>query len=146
MNTATNKEIIRKIYAALAQGDRGQFAAHLAPDYVWRFPSNGSWSRTCVGQDEVRDKLLGPLFALFAGPYTARLVGLVAEGEQVVAQVEGHVPLKSGQVYENRYCMIFHFREGKIAEVVEYCDTDHVERVLGPYEDALRAYRSSTTK
>ncbi|MEA3183284.1 MAG: hypothetical protein QOI59_6807, partial [Gammaproteobacteria bacterium] len=29
------------------------------------------------------------------------------------------------------------FRDRKIAEVVEYGDTDLEERVLGPYEDAL---------
>jgi ketosteroid isomerase-like protein len=46
--------------------------------------------------------------------------------------------LKSGERYDNHYCFIFHFRDGKIAEVVEYCDTDLEERVLGNY-DAVRA-------
>jgi ketosteroid isomerase-like protein len=32
----------------------------------------------------------------------------------------------------------FRFRGNKIAELVEYCDTDLIERVLGPYEEALK--------
>jgi ketosteroid isomerase-like protein len=33
---------------------------------------------------------------------------------------------------------VFKFRDDKIAEVVEYCDTDLEERVLGNYEDVVR--------
>ena len=47
------------------------------------------------------------------------------------------VQSKTGKRYNNEYCFLFRFRGDKIAEVVEYCDTDLKERVLGPYDDAV---------
>ena len=107
------------------------------PDYVWRFPGHSSWSKRFAGQEEVRDKLLKPLFALFATEYRAHAINLVAEGDYVVAEVRGDVQTKRGQRYNNEYCFVFKFRGDKIAEVVEYCDTDLEERVLGNYDDAV---------
>jgi uncharacterized protein len=52
--------------------------------------------------------------------------------------VRGDVETRSGKRYNNEYCFVFRFRNGKIAEVVEYCDTDLEERVLGSYDDAVR--------
>jgi ketosteroid isomerase-like protein len=143
MSAERNKQVIERIYAAMAEGDRSVFAASVHPDYVWRFPGHCSWSRRFDGQEPIHRDLLRPLFGLFATDYTARAINLVAEGDMVVAEVRGDVMLKSGKRYDNHYCFIFHFRDGKIAEVVEYCDTDLEERVLGNYDIVLAAYRAS---
>ena len=143
MGTIENKDTIRRIYQALETGDRSVFGASVHPDYVWRFPGHSSWSQRFSGQEEVRTKLLKPLFALFATEYRAHAINLVAEGDFVVAEVRGDVQTKRGQRYNNEYCFVFKFRGDKIAEVVEYCDTDLEERVLGNYEDAVRLVAAS---
>lgn len=143
MSAELNKQIISDIYAAMAKGDLGPFAASLHADYVWRLPGHCSWSRRFEGREAVQRDLLGPLFSLFANTYTAQAINLVAEGEMVAAEVRGDVLLKSGGRYGNPYCFIFHFRDGKIAEVVEYCDTDLEERVLGNYDTVLAAHRAA---
>ena len=134
-----NKETIRRIYAALEQGDLAPFGAAVHPDYVWRLAGHASWSKRFAGQAAVRADLLKPLFALFATQYRARAVNLVAEGDFVVAEVQGDVMTKAGGRYNNEYCLVFRFRDGRIIELVEYCDTDLIERVLGPYEAAVQA-------
>jgi ketosteroid isomerase-like protein len=78
------------------------------------------------------------LFALFATEYKAKAINLIAEGDTVVAEVRGDVQTKTGKRYNNEYCFLFRFRGDKIAEIVEYCDTDLEERVLGPYDNAVR--------
>jgi uncharacterized protein len=138
MGTVENKETIRRIYAALENGDRSVFGASVQPDYVWRLAGQCSWSKRFAGQEDVRTNLLKPLFALFATEYHARAIKLVAEGDHVVAEIRGDVQTKSGHHYNNEYCFVFTFRDGKIAEIVEYGDTDLLERALGPYEDAVR--------
>ncbi|MBA3676677.1 MAG: nuclear transport factor 2 family protein [Sphingosinicella sp.] len=141
MTAIENKRMISDIYTALEKGDRGPFGEACHPNYVWRFPGHCSWSRRFEGQESVRRDLIAPLFALFATEYTARVINLVAEGDQVVAEVRGDVITKAGGRYNNEYCFIFKFRDGKIIEIVEYCDTDLEERVLGKYEDAVAVYR-----
>jgi uncharacterized protein len=139
MSANANKETVRRIYAALESGDLNAFGAAVHPDYVWRLTGYSSWSRRLEGQDAIRTRLLKPLFALFATQYRASAVNLVAEGDFVVAEVRGDVLTKRGERYDNEYCIVFRFRGNKIAEIVEYCDTDLIERVLGPYEDALKS-------
>jgi uncharacterized protein len=139
MSAEQNKQIIRQIYQAMSVGDRSVFAAHVHPDYVWRLPGHSSWSKRFEGQDAVRRDLLRPLFALFASDYKAEAINLIAEGDLVVAEVRGDVQTRLGERYNNEYCFIFRFAGDRIAEVVEYCDTDLEERVLGRYEDAVNA-------
>jgi uncharacterized protein len=95
------------------------------------------WSRRFEGQDAIRARLLKPLFALFATQSRSRAVNLIAEGDFVIAEVRDDVLTKRGERYEN--CIVFRFRGNRIAEIVEYCDTDLIERVLGPCEDALKS-------
>jgi hypothetical protein len=139
MSSDRNRQIVERIYEAMARGDGLPFASALHEDCVWRLPGQSSWSRRFEGLDTINRELLRPLFGRFATPYTAQLVSLVAEGDTVAAEVKGDVLTKDGERYANDYCFIFRFRDGKIAEVVEYGDTALEERVLGPYEQASAA-------
>ncbi|MFC3711703.1 nuclear transport factor 2 family protein [Sphingoaurantiacus capsulatus] len=141
MSSETNKDIVRRIYEAMAKGDGTLFAASLHEDCVWRLPGQASWSRRFEGLDSVNRDLFRPLFARFATPYTAQLVSLIGEGDTVVAEVKGDVTTIDGARYANDYCFIFRFRDGKITEVVEYGDTALEDRVLGSYEDAVALLR-----
>jgi uncharacterized protein len=141
MNSTHNKQVIAEIYRAMELGDRTAFAKACHPDYVWRLAGHSSWSKRFEGQNVIRRELIGPLFTLFATDYKAQVINLIAEGDSVMAEVRGDVMTKTGKRYFNEYCFIFKFQEGQIIEVVEYCDTDHLEKVLGSYEDALANYR-----
>jgi uncharacterized protein len=135
-----NKQTIADIYDALAKGDTSVFAKACHPDYVWRFPGHYSWAKRFEGQDVIQLQLIMPLYALFATQYKAHAINIMGEGDCVVAEVRGDVMTKTGQRYNNEYCFVFKFKNSKIIEVVEYCDTDLIERVLGKYEDAVSSY------
>lgn len=137
MGAAANKEIVREIYEAMENGDRSAFGEAMHPDCVWRLAGHHSWTGPFEGQANIRNNLLRPLFNQFAGTYRAKAVNLVGEGDVVVAEVQGDVMTKRGERYDNEYCILFYFRDGKIVQIVEYCDTDLIERVLGPYGDAV---------
>ncbi|HEY5810992.1 MAG TPA: nuclear transport factor 2 family protein [Povalibacter sp.] len=52
--------------------------------------------------------------------------GVIAEGDKVALEVESFGPLKNGRVYNNQYHIWMRIRDGRIAEVHEYLDTQHV--------------------
>jgi uncharacterized protein len=137
MSATENKEVIGRIYAAMEQGDISLFGAHVDPQYVWRIAGQCSWSGTFEGREAILRDLIRPLFNRFATTYKAKLKSLIAEGDCVVAEVDGDVFTKDGRRYNNNYCFVFKFRGDKITEIIEYADTDLEERVLGPYKDAL---------
>lgn len=104
---------------------------------MWRVAGQCSWSGEFKGRDAIVRDLLRPLFSRFGATYKATLKTVIAEGDVVVAEVDGDVVTKDGQRYNNEYCFVFVFRGDKIAVVTEYGDTDLEERVLGSYRDAV---------
>lgn len=52
--------------------------------------------------------------------------GLIAEGDRVAVEVESYGELRNGRVYNQQYHMLMTIRDGKISEVREYLDTQHV--------------------
>jgi uncharacterized protein len=55
---------------------------------------------------------------------------LTAEDDRVAAVVECHATFDDGRVYENMYHFLIRLDGGRIAQLWEYGDTLHAERVL----------------
>ena len=80
----------------------------------------------------MREELLAPLMAQFADRYTNTASRLIAEGEYVVIEFQGHVTTKSGQPYNNQYCYVCRLEDGQLKELTEYMDSALAEAVLTP--------------
>lgn len=52
--------------------------------------------------------------------------GVIAEEDKVALEVESYGRLKNGRIYNNQYHIWMRIRDGRIAEVHEYLDTQHV--------------------
>jgi len=77
-----------------------------------------------------------------ARPFRVRVLAFnfIAEGDTVVVEAKGDNVTKSGDRYDNEYCMVWRIQNGRITQIKEYCDTALVERVLGPFpKSQLRA-------
>jgi ketosteroid isomerase-like protein len=59
------------------------------------------------------------------------VIGMVAEGNKVAAEVRSYADLTDGRTYENQYHMLFTLRQGKIVEVKEYADTLLIAHMFG---------------
>lgn len=131
--TPQHKERMGAAMAALAEGDRRPFADLMAQDFTWIVTGQGAWSGRYEGREAVRERLLRPLFAQFAGTYTNRALRIVGEGDVVVVECRGSVATRSGQRYDNQYCYVCRFgADGLLHELVEYMDTELAARVLAP--------------
>ena len=58
-----------------------------------------------------------------------RVKQVTAEGERVALEVESYGELLDGRVYNQEYHALMTIRDGKIATVREYMDTQHVHDV-----------------
>jgi ketosteroid isomerase-like protein len=104
----------------------------MADDFRWTIKGETAWSRTYEGKAAVLDELLGPLMSQIAGRYRNAAERFIAEGDYVVVQCQGSSETKSGERYDNAYCYVCRFDDGKLRELVEYLDTALVDRVLDP--------------
>lgn len=130
MTSQRNKEILAAVFADTSNGKGRLFVDTLADDVRWTIIGSTSWSKTYVGKGSVINDLLRPLSKQLGGINVIRATNFVADGDQVVVQGTGHNVTASGKKYENSYCWVILMRDGKMAEITEYADTQLIATVL----------------
>jgi ketosteroid isomerase-like protein len=131
MSAAENKKLMQEIFAGLAVGDRSLFRQSVTDSYRIVVMGRSSWSQTIEG-DALR-KYLEYVRARFSAPGKTIPERFIADGDIVAVEARGDNYSASGERYDNQYCLIFRFEDGKIAEMREYMDTAFCERLLGRY-------------
>src|SRR5262249_55600369 len=132
MTPTENKAFVQTIFDARSRRDNAPFIAAMADDFVWRIIRSTAWSGDYVGKEDVRERLLKPLYQQFTAPTAITPTCILADGEFVVAECLGDATTRSGEKYCNTYCFVIRLADGKLKELTEYMDTALVERVLKP--------------
>jgi uncharacterized protein len=131
MTAAENKKLMQDIFAGLTVGDRSLFWRSVTDRYRIVVMGHSSWSQTVEGDALL--KYLEYVRARFNAPGKTVPERFIADGDIVAVEARGDNYSASGERYDNQYCLIFRFEDGKIAEMREYMDTAFCERVLGRY-------------
>lgn len=130
MNTAENKQLLQRVFAEMANGNTKPFGEILADNVRWKIIGSTRYSKVFEGKQIVYKELLEPLFSQFANQYANRAHRFIAEEDYVVVEARGRVSTKAGKEYNNEYCYVFRFADGKARELTEYCDTAMIDRTL----------------
>ncbi|MCX4685860.1 nuclear transport factor 2 family protein [Kitasatospora purpeofusca] len=117
---------------AVARGDLDAVTAAFTEDVTWTYPGDLPLSGVWRGRDAVVGDFLGGAGRLFApgSAVEVTLTGVLADGDRVLAEWTSRGTTVHGLRYDNRCAGVFTVREGRIAAVREYTDTDHVARTL----------------
>ncbi len=126
----TNKELLRHVYTEVSRGDAAPLLAALADDVRWTIIGSTPLSGTFQGKQEVLDKLLKPLTARLTGPIVFTFDRFIAEGDHVVMIAGAEATAVTGRPYNNVYCIVCRFADGKIQEMTDYVDTELITRAL----------------
>ncbi|WP_280241187.1 nuclear transport factor 2 family protein [Nocardia abscessus] len=124
-----NKKLLADIFEQMSLGNTRALSDAMADDFRWVFPGDWSWSGTWEPKSAVLEGLLRPLMAQFT-EYRSAAELILAEDDRVVVRARAQAVTTRGETYEQIYCFLFRVADGKLREVVEYCDTALVERVL----------------
>ncbi len=131
MGAAENKAILKNMFAELAKGNGGALLDALDDDIEWTLIGTTSLSKTYKGKQSVIDDFLGPFMATIDGHTEITPDNFIADGDYVALQGRGKARTKSGLDYNNTYCWVYKFGNGKIVSIVEYLDTELVRKVFG---------------
>ncbi|MEU2039120.1 nuclear transport factor 2 family protein [Nocardia niwae] len=129
MTAIENKKLLMEIFEQMSLGNTRAFSDAMADDFRWIFPGDWSWSGTWEPKSVVLDHLLRPLMTQFT-EYRSAAERIVAEDDHVVVRARAQAVTTRGESYDQTYCFVFRVADGKLREVVEYCNTALVERVL----------------
>ena len=122
--------MMQEIFAQLSEGNDQPFLDAMADDMQWHWMGSGQWSRTFSGKSEIVDGLWAAVRTTLKPPYTAVANRFIADGDLVVIEAVGRNRTPDGKIYNNKYCWVLRFEEGKIRELNEYMDTDLVTRTF----------------
>jgi uncharacterized protein len=126
-----NKRLIRHVAEVLATGESGAMLELLDDDATWWTPLVGTMTKSEFGTAWAGSG------SLLKAPMQFELVALTAEGNRVAVEMESQAELTNDRLYANKYHMLFVLRNGKILEVKEYLDTQHVIDVFGESAKAV---------
>jgi ketosteroid isomerase-like protein len=129
-DTQANKRITAQLFEHLSAGENDTALAMLSDDSTWwlagtpgKLPVAGTLNKAQV------TKLFRNITGALQGPIAMTVKHMVAEGDDVAAEVESLGHLKNGRTYNQHYHFRFTIRGGKIVAVREYLDTLHVQEV-----------------
>jgi ketosteroid isomerase-like protein len=138
MSAADNKKLIQQVFTDSANRSGTTFIDNLAEDASWVVTGQYSWSHEFRGREAINNGLMGHFRSFFAERPRTLAFNFIADGDFVAVEARGDNVTKSGQRYDNHYCLVFKVENGKIKQIKEYCDSTLVERVLGPFPDARK--------
>ena len=136
MSASENKQLMERLFAGVARGERELFADTLADDVIMYGTGQHSWSQTFKGKEALLRDLYGHLRTLLVEPRRTIPLRFFADGDHVVVEAKGDMMTKQGVRYDNDYCLIYRLANGKIVEIREYLDSALCERVLGKFPAA----------
>jgi ketosteroid isomerase-like protein len=130
MGTAENKQLIQNLFAELEKGNAEAFLGYLADNVRFTLIGTTKFSGVCNGKKEFIDKVLAPLSAELEGGLAITPENLIAEGDFIAMQAKGKAITKTGNFYDNTYCMVFRIANGKVQEMTEYNDTELITQAF----------------
>jgi ketosteroid isomerase-like protein len=131
MGAAENKKLMQDMFAELGKENGDAFLGNMADDIEFTIIGSTKYSGTFKGKKDLVEKLLGPLNAQLEGGISITPSNFIADGDTVAMQAQGKSTTKAGKSYDNTYCQVFTFKDGKVQRVTEYLDTELVTTAFG---------------
>jgi ketosteroid isomerase-like protein len=130
-NFASNRARLEHVFAETAKGDGRPFLDVFAEDASWTIMGATGWSKTYRGKPAILGDLIAPLRRALAPPLKIHARRFIDAGDIVVVEARGQNVTCDGRPYENEYCYVFEFRDGRVAALTEYADTELFRSALG---------------
>jgi uncharacterized protein len=133
MSAEKNRRTIEIYFEAVNRRDKEGILELLTEDFLFKgMGRHPDWMRYQWGRDAFADAPRD-MSTKMKKPIAMKLLGMIAEGDQVAVQADSYGEMNNGKTYDNAYHFVFTFRNDKIREVLEYCCTYTVYEVFGEF-------------
>jgi ketosteroid isomerase-like protein len=123
-------DYVREIFRGLEHGDGGAFFAHVADDVDWTVMG----THPLAGRYYSKADFVAGTFAKLGQvlPQGAQLhvEHLIVKDDEAAVELHSLATAKNGLRFDNRYCWLVAFKDGKIARVRAYLDSAMVGRLF----------------
>lgn len=130
--TEDTRQLIERFVLAHEHGDAAAMRELITPDATWHLPPSAGVG-PFTGAEKVSTALAGGAADNWLDVSTIKRVvtRIVVDGDTAVALESKTATTHSGAHYANDYCWVFTCRDGLIAQVRNFTDTQLADRVFG---------------
>jgi uncharacterized protein len=129
MTTAEQKELAREFLSEFEDPDPAKLATMISSDFEWRVMTKMEGFPPVRGHEGFKG-FIEMLKKMLPHGLHLKVETVICEGDHCAVQAESNTTAANGRKYNNRYHFYIRFAGGKIAEVREYCDTNHAREVF----------------
>jgi ketosteroid isomerase-like protein len=129
MTTAEQKELAMDFMSEFEDPDPARLATMVANDFEWKVMTRMPGMEPVKGREAFKD-FVKELKAMMPNGLNLKIDTVICEQDHCAIQAESNTTTANGRKYNNRYHFYLRFEGDKIAEVREYCDTNHVREVF----------------
>src|SRR5690606_24068899 len=114
-------KLVEELYATLKTGDRAKLASLFTEDVEW-YPPETAPIGPVKGAAQVAAELAGdtPKRLFDMKTFRVQVHKVIADGDTAVVQQAISAKTRDGAQYDNEYCWVYTYRDGKVARIVEY--------------------------
>lgn len=129
MTIEEQKELARDFLSEFEDPDPAKLATMISSDFEWRVMTSMAGFPPVRGHEGFKG-LIAMLKQMMPHGLHLKIDTVICEGNHCAVQAESNTTAANGRKYNNRYHFYIRFAGGKIAEVREYCDTNHAREVF----------------
>jgi len=129
MTSAEKKELATEFLSEFRDPDPARLATMISNDFQWQVMTRMEGISPHKGHEGLRN-LVNSIKSMMPGGLGLRIDTIICEGDRCAVQAESNATTSNGKKYNNRYHFDIRFDGDKIAEVREYCDTNHAREVF----------------
>lgn len=127
MNLEHNKKVASDFLACFSANDVAGALDAMTDDVTWRIVGKPELlSAAGVHNKEQIARVFHGMLGQLKNGLQMTVKGAIAEGDKVAVEAESYGELQNGRIYNNTYHFLMTIRDGKICDVREYLDTQHV--------------------
>jgi uncharacterized protein len=129
MTPAEKKELATEFLSEFEDPDPVRLATMVSNDFEWIVMTRMEGMAPTKGHEGLKNFAKG-MKVMMPGGLGLKIYTVICEGNRCAIQAESNTVVANGKKYNNRYHFDIRFDGDKIAEVREYCDTNHAREVF----------------
>ena len=129
MTPAEKKELATEFLSEFEDPDPVRLATMVSNDFEWIVMTRMEGMAPTKGHEGLKNFAKG-MKVMMPGGLGLKIYTVICEGNRCAVQAESNTVAANGKKYNNHYHFDIRFDGDRIAEVREYCDTNHTREVF----------------
>jgi ketosteroid isomerase-like protein len=121
---------VRTLFTHLGSENPEPFFDHVAADVYWMVLGTHPLAGEYSGKQNFREHAFDRLAACFEGPFKLYVREVLVAGDRAAVELYTIATARNGVRFNNAFCWICEFEEGKITGVRAYLDSALVQQLL----------------